>query len=161
MGRWRSFRQRRAARVFAREAVIAASELVIDPAHAEWVRQKWGPGYLHRQNVFYRMLVIGSLTARARLLNNGARLEVLRDQVESLAAELDASPSGLLEDYPGEIYPGDVLAAVVCIRRADAVLGTDHSAFVERMRRAFSERSRHGLPPFSAQPTSEPRGSGT
>jgi hypothetical protein len=152
-------------RVFAREAIVAASELIIDPAHAEWVRAKWGPTYLRRQNVFYRMLIIGSLTVRERLLHDGVHLALLREQVETLAAELDASPTGLLEDYPGETYPGDVLAVVVCIRRADAVLGTDHAAFAQRMRRAFAQPARHGLPPFSADartgaPTSEPRGSG-
>jgi hypothetical protein len=41
-------------RVFAREGIIAASELVIDPKHASWVKKHWGRDYLHRQNVFYR-----------------------------------------------------------------------------------------------------------
>src|SRR5690606_13741654 len=42
-----------------------------------------------------------------------------------------------LNDYPGECYPIDVLAAVGFIRRADEVLSTDHSAFVARALRAF------------------------
>ena len=29
-------------KVFAKEAIIAASELVIDPKHANWVRKHWG-----------------------------------------------------------------------------------------------------------------------
>jgi hypothetical protein len=139
-------------KVFAKEAIIAASELVADPKHAAWVKKHWGEDYLHRENVFYRMLVIASLTTRERLLHDSAHLDLLRDQVESLSKELDASKTGLLEDYPGECYPGDVMAAVMCIKRADAVLGTDHSKFVSRSVRAFigSKATRHQLPPYSA-----------
>jgi hypothetical protein len=43
-------------RKFATEAIVAASELVIDPKHASWVKKHWGQDYLHRENVFYRML---------------------------------------------------------------------------------------------------------
>ncbi len=154
-------------KVVAHDAIVAASELVVDPSQATWVRHHWGPNYLHEQNVFYRMLLIAALTSRAKLLNDGAHLDLLRDQVESLAAELDASPHGMLADYPGETYPGDVMAAVMCIRRADAVLGTDHAAFAARAERAFTGHTltELGLPPFRAnQDTGEPlqpaRGSG-
>jgi hypothetical protein len=112
-------------RVYAREAIIAASELVIDPKHATWVKQHWGENYLHRENVFYRMLVISALTSREKLLQDHAHLDLLRDQVESFAKELDATSTGLLDDYPGQCFPGDVMAAIAAVRRADAVLGTD------------------------------------
>jgi len=152
-------------KVFAREAVVAASELVIDPRHASWVKKHWGEDYLHRENVFYRTLVIAALTSWERLLGDKAHLDLLRDQVEGLAKELDASKTGLLDDYPGQCYPADVMAAVMCIKSADGVLGTDHSRFVERALRAFTgtRTTRYGLPPYSARsgngvPTSEPRG---
>jgi len=45
-------------KVFARDAIIAASELVVDPKHAAWVQKHWGKEYIHRENVFYRMLVV-------------------------------------------------------------------------------------------------------
>ncbi len=154
-------------KVFSKDAIMAASELVIDPRHAAWVKKHWGDDYLHRENVFYRMLVIAALTSREKLLHDGAHLELLRDQVETFAEELDASPSGLLDDYPGECYPGDVMAAIYCIRRADAVLGTDHSKFVARSVRAFigGKASRHQLPPYSAdartgRPHNDARGCG-
>ena len=139
-------------RVFARDAIIAASELVVDPKHAAWVQKHWGQEYLHRENVFYRMLVIAALTAREKLLHDGFRLDLLRDQVETLSAELDSSKSGLLDDYPGECYPGDVMAALMCIKRADAILGTDHSEFIKRALRGFSGNrlTRHQLPPYAA-----------
>jgi hypothetical protein len=152
-------------KVFAKDAIIAASELVVDPGHASWVKKHWGGDYLHRENVFYRMLVIAALSTREKLLHDGAHMELLRDQVETFAKELDASNSGLLDDYPGECYPGDVMAMLMCIKRADGVLGTDHSGFLNRALRGFTGRNaaRVQLPPYSAisatgRPTSEARG---
>lgn len=152
-------------KVFAREAIIAASELVIDPKHATWVKRHWGEDYLHREDVFYRMLVIASLTTREKLLHDGAHIDMLRDQVETFAQELDSSKTGLLEDYPGECYPADVIAILMCIKRADAVLGTNHSTFFSRALRAFigNRATRHHLPPYMAGsatglPCSEARG---
>lgn len=138
--------------VYAREAIVAAAALLTDPGQATWVRAHWGEAYLRAENVFYRMLLIGGLTSHARLTGDLRHEPLLRVQVETLAAEIDRSPHGLLDDYPGQCYPGDVLAAVACIRRADAVLGTDHSAFVERARRGFVPpcADPFGLPPYSA-----------
>jgi hypothetical protein len=139
-------------KVFCKDAIIAASELVIDPKHASWVGQHWGTNYLHRENVFYRMLVIAALTSREKLLHDAAHLDLLRDQVETLSKELNDSKSGLLNDYPGECYPGDVMAAIACIHRADAVLGTDHSRFISRSLRAFigPRSTRLKLPSYQA-----------
>jgi len=152
-------------KVFAKDAIIAASELVIDPKHAAWVKKHWGGDYLHRENVFYRMLVIAALTCREKLVHDGAHIDLLRDQVETLAKELDASKTGLLDDYPGECYPGDVMAALMCIKRADAVLSTDHSTFLDRALRGFTgtRATRLQLPPYAASsatglPSSESRG---
>jgi hypothetical protein len=152
-------------KTFAREAVVAASELVIDPKHASWVKKHWGGDYLHRENVFYRMLIIAALTSREKLLHDRAHMELLRDQVETFATELDATKTGLMDDYPNECYPGDVIAALMCIKRADTVLGTDHSKFLNRALRGFigTHATRHQLPPYAANsgtglPASDARG---
>lgn len=152
-------------KVFASDAIVAASELVIDPKHASWVKKHWGENYLHRENVFYRMLVIGALTARENLLHDHAHTDLLRDQVESLAKELDASKTGLLDDYPHQCYPGDVMAALMCIKRADPILGTDHSKFIRRAIRGFTgkQETHFHLPPYAANadtgvPASDARG---
>ena len=57
------------------------------------------------------------------------------------------------------------MAALMCIQRADAVLGTDHSRFIGRSLRAFTgtRATRHWLPPYAANsgtglPASEARG---
>jgi hypothetical protein len=122
---------------YARGAIEASVALVADPGHAGWVRQHWGDDYLTRENLFYRMLLISGLTSYQKLTGNDQYETLLREQVESLAEELDASPHGLLDDYPGQCYPVDIMPAIAAIHRADEVLGTDHSEFVERAVRAF------------------------
>lgn len=122
---------------YARGAIEAAAALVADPNHAGWVREHWGDAYLQKENLFYRMLLISALTSYQKLLGDAKYEGLLREQVESLAKELNESPFGLLDDYPGQCYPVDIVPAIAAIRRADAVLGTDHSAFVARAIRGF------------------------
>jgi len=107
---------------------------------------------LKTENIFYRMLVIAALTSDARLTGDKAHLSLLKDQVDSLSAEVDASRHGLLDDYPHQCFPGDVVTAIAMIRRADKVLGTDHSAFVSRAIRGFQGRALdpRGLVPYFA-----------
>ncbi len=122
---------------YARGAIEAAAMLVQDPNHANWVKIHWGDDYLQKENLFYRMLLISGLTSYQKLLGDSRYQEMLSGQVESLSAELDNSLYGLVDDYPGECYPIDILPAIAAIRRADTVLGTDHSAFAARAIRAF------------------------
>jgi len=51
-----------------------------------------------------------------------------------------------------QCYPTDVVAAIAAINRADEVLATDHSDFVERSIRAFQGQlvDSTGLPPYYA-----------
>ncbi len=123
---------------YARAAIDAAADLLADPHQAAWVKMHWGEDHLHRENVFYRMLVIDGLATQARLLGRTPHEALLRDQVGSLAAELDAAPSGLLADYPRQTFPADVAAVWHAIRRADAVLGSDHRAMADRALRGFT-----------------------
>lgn len=138
--------------VYAAGAIEAAAALVTDPGHAAWVKEHWGRDYLHQENVFYRMLLISAMTSYHNLLGGDKYLAQLRDQVETLSKELDESRLGLLDDYPGQCYPTDVVAAIAAIRRADEVLGTDHSDFVKRSIRGFEGRlvDSTGLPPYAA-----------
>jgi len=150
-----------APREYAKEAVVTAARLVIDPQQASWVKIHWGTNYLKTENVFYRMLVISALTSHARLTEDTQYLPLLKDQVESLSAELDASRHGLLDDYPGECYPGDVVTAIAMLRKADRVLGTDRTDFVRRALRGFQNQALdpHGLVPYAAHAGSgEPLG---
>lgn len=122
---------------YARGAIEAAAALVVDPNHAAWVRKHWGDDYLYTENIFYRMLYISGLTSYQKLLGDDRYQELLLSQIDALSNELDASPYGLLDDYPDQCYPIDILPAIAVIQRADEVLGTDHSAFVARASRGF------------------------
>ena len=138
---------------YAREAIRAAAALVADPNQATWVKEYWGDEYLEKDNLFYRMLLISGMLSYERLIGDGQYLEPLRHHVETLAKELDASPHGLLDDYPGYCYPIDISAAIAVIRRADSVLGTDHEAFAQRALRGFQGTRLHSdteLPGYMA-----------
>ncbi|MBN2019103.1 MAG: hypothetical protein JW749_02630 [Sedimentisphaerales bacterium] len=146
-----------APKVYAAGSIEAAAALVADPGHASWVRQHWGDDYLHEENVFYRMLLIGGLTSYHKLLGGDKYLDLLRDQVETLSKELDESKYGLLDDYPNQCFPTDVAAAIAAIKRADSLLGTDHSEFIKRSIRGFEGNlldPTTGLPPYFAGATS-------
>jgi hypothetical protein len=136
--------------VYARKTIAEAAALVADPVHHTWVRQHWGTNYLHTQNVFFRSLVIASLTRYERLTGDRKYHDLLTDQAKTLAEALDASPHGVLEDYPEECYPIDVLAAIGWIVDSDGVTGLDHQAFLQRARRGFegAMANQRGLPPF-------------
>jgi hypothetical protein len=146
---------------YARGAIDAAADLVADPSQAHWVMQHWGASdYLHRENVFYRMLLIDAIATQWRLLHSTPHAALLREQVDQFAAELSASPSGLLADYPTQTYPADVAAAWHAILRADEVLGTDHREVATEALRGFVDSMAPDgeLPPYAwygepAEPT--------
>jgi hypothetical protein len=141
-----------APKVYASGAIEAATALITDPNHASWVKEHWGEDYLHQENVFYRMLLIAGMTSYHRLIGGEKYLEFLRDQVETLSTELDESPYGLLDDYPGQCYPTDIVAAIAAIKRSGSVLGTDHLEFINRSIRGFEHDlvDWTGLPPYRA-----------
>jgi hypothetical protein len=144
---------RLAPNVYAAGSIEAAAALVADPGHAAWVKIHWGDEYLHKENVFYRMLLIGGLTSYHKLLGGDKYIPLIKDQVETFSQELDKSPYGLLDDYPYQCFPTDVAAAIAAIKRADSLLGTDHSEFVNRSIRGFQDKlldPATGLPPYFA-----------
>ena len=124
-------------RIYAAAAIEASALLIADPNNATWVKQHWGDDYLQQENLFYRMLLISGLTSYQKLTDNPQYKSLLRSQVKSLSAEIDDSPYGMLDDYPGQYYSIDMLPAIAAIQRADTVLGSDHGEFVQRARRAF------------------------
>jgi hypothetical protein len=123
---------------YARGAIDAAAALVADPSQAHWVMRHWGAAdYLHRENVFYRMLLIDAIATQWRLLHATPHAALLHEQVDAFAEELAASSKGLLADYPQQTFPADVAAAWHAILRADDVLGTDHREAAAHALRGF------------------------
>ncbi|MFA5424511.1 MAG: hypothetical protein WC374_11715 [Phycisphaerae bacterium] len=141
---------------YAAGAIEAATDLIVDERHAAWVKMHWGEDYRHRENIFYRMLLISGTTSYENLLGGGKHIELLRDQVETLSTELNESRFGLLDDYPGQCFPTDVIAALAAIKRADQVLGTDHNDFLDRSLRGFERNLVDPvtlMPPYMADKT--------
>lgn len=143
-----------APKVYAQETIEACKDLLLDPVHHTWVKKHWGDDYMHDQNVFFRSLLIAGLTSYEKLTENGKYIHLLIDQCDTLSAELDASPHGVLYDYPNECYPIDVFAAVAWIKMADEVTGKDHSKFIKRELRAFHPPylDKHGMIPWLVDP---------
>jgi hypothetical protein len=73
------------------------------------------------------MLIIGVLTAHRNLTDDTSNLPLLRQLVNDLAADIDGSPVGLVDDYPGQCFPADVGVAIAIIRHADTARGSDRS----------------------------------
>ena len=154
-----------APRLFARGGVDAAVALVLDEGHGTWVRKYWGPTYLEHADTFYRALRIAAMTSHLRLTGERSYLEQLGRESTRLAAEIDGSPHGLLEDYPDQCYPADVLVAWAILQQADGLRGTHDSARLARALRGFEKEhvDAHGLPPYACDidagvPIGEARG---
>jgi len=140
-----------APKVYARSTIDAAVDLVMDPVHHTWVETHWGTNYLHRENVFFRSLLIAAAASYENLTGSRKYRSVLEDQCVTLAGDLDASKYGVLDDYPGECYPIDVFFAVMMIDKAGRLAGIDQSGFVKRSIRAFEGPmlDKLGLPPYT------------
>ncbi|MCK5707709.1 MAG: hypothetical protein KAI43_08650 [Candidatus Aureabacteria bacterium] len=144
-----------------------AADVITDPKTGNWVKEKWGSSYLTKKNLFYRMLLIMGLSSYEKVTGNKRYRKMLYDQTTSLGRELLNAPSHLLDDYPGECYPNDVVWAVASIIRADKLLGTDHSALKSKLIDVLKKYSltNEGLPGFivdekTARPLGIARGCG-
>jgi hypothetical protein len=116
----------------------------------------------------YPALAVGM----ARLLEpRGFPPQVVREHDALIAAwerRLLASPSALIETYPGEAYPTDVAAVAAAIAVHGRVTGADHSRVLAHWSREFRavQRDRasgfvHQRMSIGGKPHDVPRGSGT
>ena len=141
---------REAPAVVGREAIDASVRLMLDEGHAHWVKTYWGEDYMEDENCFYRMLLIGCLTAQHKLTGETGHLELLRETVDDLAEDIDGSPFGLVDDYPGQCFPCDVAVAIAIILDADSALGTDRKEWARVALGRMMSNFGGGLPPYTA-----------
>lgn len=135
-------------------AIEASLRLIMDPDHAHWVRSYWGDDYLTDPNCFYRMLLVGSITSHHNLTGSTDHLPLLRTLVDDLIADIDDSPSGLIDDYPDQCFPCDVACCLAMIANTSDALGRDHRGWAKR---SFARMMRHypdGLTPYMADAAS-------
>ncbi|MGJ8640452.1 MAG: hypothetical protein ACSHYA_13780 [Opitutaceae bacterium] len=150
-----------------RDAVERSAEIVAAPETATWVRTKWGDDYLEKENLFYRMLLIMGLGAHQSITGEMTHEGLLAKQTEMLAAEIDAAPLHLVDDYPFECYPNDILWAVAAIQRSGSLRGEDYRRLVDRLMATFNgpKLAFDGLPAYQMESQrgfilQEPRGCG-
>ncbi len=137
---------------YAAGAIGATTALMVDPGQASWVQQHWGDEYLEVENVFYRMLLLSGMQSHRTLTGSTRYDDAIAVQTKSLMADISASPHGLLEDYPNECYPGDVLAAITALARSGKFDPEGMDDFLDTARRGFEGDAvdQYGLPPYLA-----------
>lgn len=139
-----------------RVAVDLAAQVVASPETATWVRKKWGDErYLTHQNVFYRMLFILGLTSYEQITHDKQYHNSLMIQRDSYAKELSLAKHNMLDDYPGECYPSDVLWSVAALQRAAKLDGTNYNELAASLMSNLDTvlRAREGVPAFQVDST--------
>ena len=129
-----------------------AAEIVASPATGTWVKQKWGKGYVERENVFYRMLLILGLSSYEKITGETQYHAMMSHQRVTLADELAKAKFHLRDDYPGECYPADMLWGVAAIQRAAKLENTSHDELAKGLIASFDGplMAPEGLPAFQA-----------
>jgi len=135
-----------------REAVEKAAQIVASPVTGTWVKTKWGDGYLERENVFYRVLLILGLSSYEKITGETQYHAMMSRQRITLAEELAKAKLHLRDDYPNECYPADMLWAVAAIQRAARLENTRHDELAKSLIAAFDGplKAPEGLPAFQA-----------
>lgn len=161
-----------------REPNILLMERCIDAIQSDAVRafdrESWNTDPLatldgpedHAAYLGYLNLLLGFY----RQVNPDSPYNPLNDRISTaLARRIAASPSHLLETYPGETYPVDNCAVFASVALHAQLTGTDRAALFADWRESFR---RHSIDPpsgllvqavdkTSGAPLDAPRGSGT
>ena len=128
-------------------AVRKALEVAVSPEAGTWTRVKWGEEYLSRENLFYRMLLIMALASYEEITGDKVGHEFMALQRGALNAEMLAAPNNVLNDYPEECWPCDLVWAAAAIKQAARLEGADDGGLGESlMRNLDGPLSTNGLP---------------
>ena len=134
------------------KAVEKAVHLVNHPVTATWVQTKWGDDYLEEENCFYRGLLILGISSFQRITGSQEYEDKLYQQANGLAREIREAPYHLIDDYPGECYPNDVLWTLACILSLKDRLEEDVEGLGQDFMSVLTEKTvtELGLPPYGA-----------
>ena len=170
------FGQLAATRPAQRDRYLASMERAIDGLLDERVRAfdtgRWGQDALaegaghHAAYLGYLGIVLGL----HRRLVPDSRHAALHDRIaRQLADHLAQAPIGLLETYPGEVYPVDNCSVLAALALHSEATGADHGGVVEattaRIRRRWIDPDSgllvQAVDPRTGEPRDQPRGSGS
>lgn len=152
-------------------AMEAAAQRLVDPATLTYAGERYGRHGLDgpmpttgHAYLGYINLGLGML----RLLEPEHELAGLHDRLSAmLAVQLLRAPRGMLETYPGEIWPPDVAVVAGSVGLHGQVTGTDHglAGWAERFATCAVDASSgylvQRLASGSCEALDAPRGSGT
>ncbi|MGE0784299.1 MAG: hypothetical protein AB7S26_01325 [Sandaracinaceae bacterium] len=160
----------------ARHAELAnlAADGLISEAGRAFDRDAWGHDALadlgsERPHVAYLGYLALALANLRELDPETPHAALEARIIEHLAARLDASPIGLCETYPSEVYPIDNTSFFGALAVHDRVTGEDHRALLDRLLATLVDRYRdprsgllyQSVDPDDGAPLDRPRGSGT
>lgn len=153
--------------------VDAALDALVDRENRAFDAEAWGSDPLDdlgtdRAHVAYLGYLALAL-ALARTVNPETRHAALEARVvDHLVARFERAPTGLLETYPGEVYPVDNTAFFGALAVHDRATGEDHSALLRRLLETLDARYRDPRSGLLYQAVDvdgalvdRPRGSGT
>lgn len=150
-----------------------AARLLSAPAQA-FDRDAWGEGAIesldgpsgHAAYLGYGGMVLGMV----RRHGGAPALAETHDRIAAtLARRLEHAPLGLLETYPGEVYPVDNAAVAAALALHADATGRPRPAALDRWVRQLPERwldpatglLHQAVDPATGKPVDHPRGSGT
>ena len=135
-----------------REAVEKAAQIVASPATATWVKTKWGTGYLEKENVFYRMLLILGLSSYEGITGSTQYRALMSRQRATLAEELGKANCTCGTTIPASVIRPICLWAVAAIQRAARLDGGRDDELAKSLIAAFDGplKAPEGLPAFQA-----------
>jgi hypothetical protein len=154
-------------------AVEQCAERLLDPEATAFGAEAWGEhglSALASRSGHAYLGYINMALSMLSLLDPGHRSAQLNEQLtEALARRMREAPHGVIETYPGEVYPADVAAVVGSIGLYDRARGADHGDVIRRF--AEQVRARHrdpgsgllyqALDARTGAPLAPPRASGT
>jgi hypothetical protein len=131
-----------------RASLAGAARVIADPVSGSWVRRKWGTHYLDQENVFYRMLLMLGLESYGEMTKDTRYAKLVHEQARGLSSELLAAPYRVLDDYPGECYPSDVVWAAAAIARVEELAKAERDRLSREVTSSLAERlsDEYGLP---------------
>jgi hypothetical protein len=147
---------------------LALDQLLVPKTRA-FAREAWGTdaleslGDLSSRDAWLGYVALSMSVARTA--DPQFRYIELHDEIiTTLRARIEASPTMLIETYPGETYPVDVSAAVAAIDLHAHITNANSSSFVDRWVSNIQSKLLDGNTGYLSQTGPEPgihRGSGT